>query len=75
MTAITRRRLLQYGAGAGAGLFLWRLGAAGRAVAAPIVGGTLDPLSIPKYVTPLVIPPAMPRTRKLPVRGGRNIDY
>ena len=75
MTEITRRRLLQYGAGAGAGLFLWRLGADGRAVAAPIVGGTLDPLSIPKYVTPLVIPPAMPRTRKLPVRGGRNIDY
>jgi len=27
--------------------------------AAPIAGGTLDPLLIPKYVTPLVIPPVM----------------
>ncbi|GAB6082748.1 multicopper oxidase domain-containing protein [Desulfuromonas carbonis] len=27
--------------------------------AAPLPGGTLDPLTIPKYVTPLVIPPVM----------------
>ncbi len=27
--------------------------------AAPLAGGTLDPLIIPKYVTPLVIPPVM----------------
>ncbi|GAB4172912.1 MAG: multicopper oxidase domain-containing protein [Geothermobacteraceae bacterium] len=27
--------------------------------AAPLAGGTLDPLSIPRYVTPLVIPPVM----------------
>jgi spore coat protein A, manganese oxidase len=75
MTEITRRRLMQYGAGAGAGLFLWRLGATGRAVAVPIQGGTLDPTTIPKYKTRLVIPPAMPRTTKLTVRGGKNIDY
>lgn len=30
--------------------------------AAPIAGGTLDPLAIPKYVTPLVIPPVMENT-------------
>lgn len=29
-------------------------------LAAPLPGGTLDPLSIIKYVTPLVIPPVMP---------------
>jgi len=29
------------------------------AVAVPLPGGTLDPLTIPKYVTPLVIPPVM----------------
>ena len=29
------------------------------ALAAPVPGGTLDPLSIPKYVTPLVIPPVL----------------
>jgi len=29
------------------------------ALAQPLPGGTLDPLTIPKYVTPLVIPPVM----------------
>jgi len=32
------------------------------AVAVPLPGGTLDPLTIPKYVTPLVIPPVMNNT-------------
>jgi spore coat protein A len=75
MTELTRRRLLQYGAGAGAGLVLWRVGATTQAVAAPIPGGTLDPTSIPKYMTPLVIPPAMPRTRKIIRPGSKPIDY
>jgi len=30
------------------------------ALAAPVPGGTLNPTTIPKYVTPLVIPPVMP---------------
>ncbi len=30
--------------------------------AKPLPGGTLDPLTIPKYVTPLVIPPVMDNT-------------
>lgn len=34
------------------------LGIAGT-TAQPLPGGTLDPLTIPKYVTPLVIPPVM----------------
>ena len=29
------------------------------AFAQPLPGGSLDPLTIPKYVTPLVIPPVM----------------
>ncbi len=29
------------------------------AIAEPLAGGTLDPTTIPKYVTPLVIPPVM----------------
>jgi spore coat protein A len=32
------------------------------AQAVPLPGGTLDPLTIPKYVTPLVIPPVMKTT-------------
>jgi bilirubin oxidase len=35
----------------------------------------LDPAQIPKYVTPLVIPPVMPRSGKIPTRGGKNLDY
>ena len=33
---------------------------------APLPGGTLNPHTIPKYVTPLVIPPEMPATATLP---------
>lgn len=32
---------------------------ASSAIAVPVPGGTLDPTTIPKYVTPLVIPPVM----------------
>jgi hypothetical protein len=35
-------------------------GFATTALAAPLPGGTLNPLTIDKYVTPLVIPPVMP---------------
>jgi FtsP/CotA-like multicopper oxidase with cupredoxin domain len=40
----------------------------GAAYAQAVPGGTLDPLSIPKYVTPLVIPPVMDDT-------GTDNDY
>lgn len=42
---------------------------------AQIPGGTLDPLSVPKYMTPLLIPPAMPRAGKIQRRMDKNIDY
>ncbi len=42
---------------------------------AAIPGGTLDPNLVPKYAAPLVIPPAMPRSSKVKVRGAKNIDY
>ena len=44
-----------------------------RAVAA-IPGGTLDPAAIPRFVTPLLIPPVMPRAGMIPRRGGQPID-
>ena len=72
--AISRRRFIQYGAGTGAGLLVWRFGG-GRAWAQATGGAVLDPLSIPKYVTPLVIPPAMPRTRSLRRRSASSVDY
>jgi FtsP/CotA-like multicopper oxidase with cupredoxin domain len=71
---ITRRRLLQYGAGTGAGLMMWRLGGA-RAWAQQGPGGVLDARAIPKYVTGLVIPPAMPLSASPPPLKRAGIDY
>ena len=70
---LTRRAILKLGTAAGVGWYVssgW--GSARRVFAA---GGPLNPASIPKFVTPLVIPPAMPRTRKIVTRSGKNIDY
>ncbi len=72
---LSRRQFLTAGAVTGASLVLpWQLPV--QRVLAQVPGGTLPPGSIPKYVTPLVIPPAMPRTAKLRVPGGnKQIDY
>jgi FtsP/CotA-like multicopper oxidase with cupredoxin domain len=37
--------------------------------------GALDPISIPKFRTPLLVPPAMPRAGRIARRGGKTIDY
>ena len=72
MARITRRQFLRYGAAGGAVLFLpLRVGT--RQALAQVPGGTLPPGSIPKYLTPLVIPPAMPRTAPPP--AVRSVDY
>jgi spore coat protein A len=39
---------------------------AASALAVPLPGGTLDPMTIPKYVQPLVIPPVMPMSTVQP---------
>jgi FtsP/CotA-like multicopper oxidase with cupredoxin domain len=75
MTGMTRRRLLQYGAAAGAGMFVpWRLGGSALAStgASPAL---LDPGTIPMYVRPLVIPPAMPRTSQISGQDAEAVDY
>src|SRR5215207_11465972 len=71
---ITRRRLMQAGAGAGAGLVMWRF-VGGRAWAQPLGTSVLDAASIPQYARSLVIPPAMPRSGKLHGKKGRAVDY
>ena len=71
---ITRRHFMKVGGVAGAGLLLPWKGMVRQAFA-QLPGGTLDPAILPKYVTPLVIPPAMPRTSKLIQRMARNTDY
>src|SRR5574339_1225295 len=46
-----------------------------RVFAFPIPGGTLDPMEIPKYQTPLLIPPVMPKAGTIKNKGGKNADY
>ena len=41
---------------------------------AQVPGGTLDSLTIPKFVTPLLIPPVMPKAGKIK-RKGKAVDY
>ncbi|MGE0826648.1 MAG: multicopper oxidase family protein [Candidatus Binatia bacterium] len=72
----SRRQFFKIGAG-GASLYLIsRFGSTARTVhAAPIPGGTLLPGDIPKYVTPMLIPPVMPKAGRIVQRGGKNVDY
>ncbi len=74
MACVTREQFLRYGVAAGASLYLPLRFDVRRALA-QVPGGTLPPGSIPKYVTSLVIPPAMPRTSRIPVRGTKPISY
>lgn len=55
-----------------AAALLYAGGALNAAAALP--GGTLDPLTIPKYVEPLPIPGVMPQTPNKPVNN-KGIDY
>jgi spore coat protein A, manganese oxidase len=73
MTEITRRSFIQLGAGATAGLMFLRYGS--ETVVAQIPGGTLDPGSVTKYATPMLIPPVMPRAATITMPGGMPADY
>ena len=73
---LSRRKFLAGSAATGASLFfVSHLGGTRIVRAAPIPGGNLDPLSISKYQTPMLIPPAMPRAGKVKERMGKNVDY
>jgi FtsP/CotA-like multicopper oxidase with cupredoxin domain len=71
---ITRRTFLKYTAGTALTWYAFNKLGILEAVA-QIPGGTLDPNMVPKFQTPLLIPPAMPRAGKLIQRGGKNVDY
>jgi FtsP/CotA-like multicopper oxidase with cupredoxin domain len=59
---IDRRWFLAYGGGTALGLFTLDLKGIRQALGAPIKGGTLEVGAVPKFVTPLSIPPAMPQS-------------
>ena len=69
---LTRRQLLKAGVLAGVAVGLpvrWRWSSSVLAAK-----GLLDPASVPKYTTPLVIPPAMPMTSVIS-EDGRPVRY
>ncbi len=72
---ITRRDFIKL---TGASTMGWyvatRFGWVQRAMA-QIPGGALDPLAVSKFVTPLLIPPVMPRAGTIKQTGGKNADY
>jgi FtsP/CotA-like multicopper oxidase with cupredoxin domain len=71
---ITRRDFLKVTGGSTVAWYVaTRTGWTQRAVAS-IPGGTLDPASVPKFVTPLLIPPVMPRAGVISRRRGKPID-
>ena len=74
---LPRRSILKLGIAGGGALFVpWRLGLPGPAVVrAQIPGGSLSPGDIPKYASPLLIPPVMPRAATLAAGRGKPIDY
>lgn len=74
---ISRRTFFTYTGGTTLSLFAY--GSQGRhgkrqlLAQAPAV--SLNPVSVPKYLTPLLIPPVMPKAGRITVKGGKNADY
>jgi spore coat protein A len=74
---ISRRTFIAWVGGAGAGFYLFgRLPGTGAPVAlAQVPGGTLDPNEVAKFVTPVLVPPVMPRAAVITALGGKPVDY
>ncbi|HYO44996.1 MAG TPA: multicopper oxidase [Candidatus Limnocylindrales bacterium] len=72
---ISRRQFLYGSAAAGASLYLSTMVHGVRVVHAVVIpGGTLDPLGVDKFVTPMLIPPVMPRAGTKRMKSGRIGD-
>src|SRR5262245_36186301 len=72
---INRRQFLRLGLAGAALLLIDYKAGVRRVVYAQIPGGTLDPGRVPKYQTPLLIPPVMPRAGTITLPGGKPADY
>ena len=71
----TRRTFIKRTAAGAFGLYLSGGVAGSRKLLAQFASGVIDAASIDKFRTPLLVPPAMPRARRLVRRGGKGIDY
>jgi spore coat protein A len=74
---ISRRAFVGWVGGASAGFYLLGRvpGMSVPTALAQVPGGTLDPTSVPKFQTPMLIPPVMPRAGTIKLHGGQNADY
>jgi spore coat protein A, manganese oxidase len=77
MRRFSRRTFIAWVGGASAGFYLFGRvpGMSAPAALAQIPGGTLDPNDVSKYVTPMLIPPVMPRAAVITAPGGKPVDY
>lgn len=71
----SRRQFLAYSGGTALTLFGYNLFGVRQAIAEGLPGGTLDPGSVTRFVTPMLVPPVMPMAARLMQRGGKNIDH
>jgi spore coat protein A len=73
---ITRRQFLKLSTVTGTGLLIPRQWYSFHGLAAPDAPeAILDPLTIPKYETQLIVPPAMPRVGEIALPDGTMADY
>ena len=75
-TELSRRQFLKIGGGGLLGLYVGsRLGGFTQVAEAAIPGGTVDLATLPKYTTPLLIPPVMPQAGTIRLKNGKSADY
>jgi len=72
---LSRRDFLKLSGAGVLSLFAATHGKATLKAQAAIPGGTLDPVTLPKFVTPLLIPPVMPKAGIVKTKGGKQADY
>jgi spore coat protein A len=72
---LSRRHFLAGSVATGTSLILYRYVGGVKVALAQIPGGNLDPDSIPKYKTPMLIPPVMPKAATINQMGGKPVDY
>lgn len=72
---LTRRDFFRISAGGATLIFTSKFNGVTRVLQAQIPGGTLPPGSVTKFLTPMLIPPVMPRAGVIKQMGGKSIDY
>jgi FtsP/CotA-like multicopper oxidase with cupredoxin domain len=71
----TRRQFLKLTGASAVGLFLATGSGWVQQALAQIPGGTLDPTGVPKFITPMLIPPVMPKAGTIKRKKGKSADY